>query len=179
MTNMGMWEARKTIVSTLREMHSFHAKLDERPLGYPVVEPGDSAASRNQWSCDGLGGRQPLLRCIWALAILAGWGVVAVVQSQGFDGDLPSRAQSGYVRLETPEIEWQFRSDSRRLEATSERLGGSGQVELLDEGWQVATVPAPWESFLGSEFDGSGTYRFQLSTEETDRLLLAARRGKP
>lgn len=166
-------------MSTLREMHSIQAKLDEWPLGYPLVEPGDSVAARHQWPCNGMGGRQPLLRCIWTLAILAGWGMVAVVQSQGFDGDLPSRARSGYVQLETPEIEWQFRSDSRRSEATSERPDGSRQVEPLDEGWRVATVPAPWESFLGSEFDGSGTYRFQLSAEETDRLLVAARRGKP
>ncbi len=61
------------------------------------------------------------------------------------------RAESGFATLAVPENQWQFRR------ADQETL-------------QAAMVPAPWEDFLGTGFDGRGTYQLTFDAEVTKRV---------
>lgn len=61
------------------------------------------------------------------------------------------RPDSGFATHSLASAAWQFRRD--------------GQVE-----WQSASVPAPWEDFLGTAFDGQGTYRLSSAAETTQQI---------
>jgi hypothetical protein len=61
------------------------------------------------------------------------------------------RAESGFATLAVPKNQWQFRHADQ-------------------EALQAAMVLAPWEDFLGTGFDGRGTYQLTFDAEVTQRV---------
>ncbi|MBL8889884.1 MAG: hypothetical protein JNL67_07880 [Planctomycetaceae bacterium] len=77
----------------------------------------------------------------------ATWGQVVDDESSAKHAagwSVTGRPESGYATYELPSTSWQFRRADQ-------------------QDWQAATVPAPWEDFLGTTFDGRGTYRLSLT----------------
>jgi len=79
--------------------------------------------------------------------------------------DLPFRADEGYPRLSLPSSGWQFRP------AVGEKASSNADAKpgaVLDA--VAAQVPAPWEDFMGLNFDGRGTYTLALDAAAAERI---------